>query len=33
MVLQEKHYLCKSNQAFCNTYGEILYQSSHCTWL
>ena len=33
MDLQEKHYLCKSNQAFCNIYGEILCQSSHCTWM
>jgi len=32
MDLQEKHYLCESNQAFCNIYGEILCLSMFCTW-
>lgn len=33
MDLQEKHYLCETNQAFCNIYGEILCLSMSCAWL
>ena len=32
MDLQEKYYLCETNQAFCNIYGKILCQSMSCAW-
>jgi len=32
MDLQEKHYLCETNQAFCNICGEILCLLMSCAW-
>ena len=33
MDLQEKHYLCETNQAFCNICDKILCLSMSCAWL